>query len=266
MIKKATTLFVALACFTICASAFAGNGNEVKVIKSDVSNELVKAAESGMNTILLITDKTDTRFDEALEFAGKTAQFSENTMVAVLDRDLEENSALIEKYRMSRYPAPYLLIMSPSGLITGGASPGKIDAEKFAAYVPSKCYNQLLDASSAGKPVFVYIGHGDVGMTEEWSAAINEATTKMEVVPELISINAQDEAEQILLSKIGYKVSETPVVVVINAKGQPTGSFDKIPAASELIAASAKVAAKGCGGCASSKSCSGKEKAKCGEK
>ncbi len=265
MIKGTIKLIAILACLVISAGIFAANGNDVKIVKDNISTELTIAAKDGINTILVVTDKTDKRFDEAMKFAGETAGFCENTMVAVLDRDLEENAELVEEYRISRYPAPYLLILSPGGVVTGGASPGKIDAEKFAAYVPSKCYNKILTARTEGKSAFIVVSHGK-DVSGDWTKVLTEAQTKMDPTPEIIYVDADDAGEKVLLSKIGYKESETPVVTVLNAKGQVTGSYSKVPAADELIAASNKVGAKGCGGCSSKKSCSGKEKAKCGEK
>jgi len=265
MIKGTIKLVGLLACLVISVGIIAGNGNEVKIVKDNISTALSSAAEAGINTILVVTDKTDKRFEEAMKFASETAGFCENTMIAVVDRDLEENAALVEKYRISRYPAPYLLIMSPGGVVTGGASPGKIDAEKFAAYVPSKCYNKVLTARTEGKSAFIVVSHGK-DVSDDWTKALADAQTKMDPTPEIIYVNADDAGEKVMLSKIGYTESETPVVTVVNAKGQVTGSFSDAPAASELVAASNKVAAKGCGGCASKKSCSGKEKAKCEEK
>jgi len=265
MIKRTTKVFAFLAICAMSLSLFAGNGSEVKIVKDNISTELSSAAEAGLNTILVVTDKTDTRFEEAMKFAGETAGYCENTMIAVVDRDLEENTALVEKYRISRYPAPYLLIMSPGGVITGGAAPGKIDAEKFAAYVPSKCYNKVLTARTEGKSAFIVVSHG-TDVSDDLSNVLTEAQTKMEPAAEIIYVNADDAGEKVMLSKIGYKESKTPVVTVVNAKGQVTGSFSDTPASGDLVAAANKAGAKGCGGCASSKSCSGKEKAKCGDK
>ena len=265
MIKGTIKLIVVLACLISSASIIAANSNDVKIVKDNISTELSNAAQAGINTILVVTDQTDKRFDEAMKFAGETAGFCENTMVAVLVRDFEENAELVEKYRSSRYPAPYLLILSPGGVVTGGASPGKIEAEKFAAYVPSKCYNQVLTARTEGKSAFIVVSHGKE-IADDWTKVLTEAQTKMDPTPEIIYVDADDAGEAVLLSKIGYQEKETPVVTVLNDKGQVTGSFSKTPAANELVAASKKVAAKGCGGCASKKSCSGKEKAKCGEK
>lgn len=265
MIKRTTKVFAFMAICAMSISLFAGNGNEVKIVKDNISTELSSAAEAGINTILVVTDKTDEGFEEAMKFAGETASFCENTMIAVVDRDLEENAALVEKYRISRYPAPYLLIMSPGGVVTGGASPGKIDAEKFAAYVPSKCYNEILNARTDGKPAFIVVSHG-TEVSDDLTKVLTEAQTKMDPAAEIIYVNADDAGEKVMLSKIGYKDSKTPSVTVVNAKGQVTGSFSSTTAAGELVAAANKAAAKSCGGCASSKSCSGKEKAKCGEK
>jgi len=253
MIKRTTKVFAFLALCAMSLSLFAGNGNEVKIVKDNISTELSSAAEAGINTILVVTDKTDTRFDEAMKFAGETAGFCENTMIAVVDRDLEDNAALAEKYRISRYPVPYLLIMSPGGVVTGGASPGKIDAEKFAAYVPSKCYNEVLTARSEGKSAFIVISHG-TDVSNDLTKVLTEAQTKLEPTPEIIYVNADDAGEKVMLSKIGYQESDTPVITVVNNKGQVTGSFSTTPAAGELVAAANKVAAKSCGGCASSKS------------
>jgi len=267
MINSITKIFVLLAFLASGAGSFAENGNETKVVKNNISTELINAAALGQNTILVITDKNDTRLDEAMQFAGETADLSANIIIAVLNRSLEENAGLVEKYRLSRYPAPYLLIMSPVGVITGGASPGKIDAKKFAAYVPSPCYNKVLTAGATGKTAFIVVSPDQDGVSKEWTGVLAEAQAKMETPPEIINVSAFDESERVLLEKINYKNSDSPVVVVINAKGQVAATFVTPPDATQLVAATNKVVAKGCGSnCPSSKSCSGKEKAKCGSK
>lgn len=246
--------------------AWASGENTVKTVKSNIPSELESAAASGVSSILVITGKNANYVDKAVELAEETAALQENVMVAVVDRDNEENKAITEKYNLTRYPAPFLLIVAPAGNVTGGATPGRITAEQLVKYIPSPCYNQALKARNENKSTLVFVTAKDDENLGDWESTIAATEGQIDPQPEIIKADVNDAGEASFLSRVGYRGEPTPILIVVNASGQVTGKFSSNPDAGMVKLAAEKVIAKGCGGCPSSSSCSGKEKAGCEEK
>ena len=264
--KMKQTFLSILFLLGITAFVNASDGKDIKTIRENVVTELEAAASEGVNTILVITDKTADNLDQAIELAETTANMDENTMVAVVDRNLEDNSSIVEKYNMTRYPVPFVLILSPAGNVTGGAMPAQISAEKLAKYIPSPCYNQALEARNDKKSTLIIVSSKETDGMEKWESVIEESKTAITPEPAIISVDAEDENEKSFLSRVGYRGEEVPVLIVVNNAGQVTGKFTEVPDGETLKTTVSKEIKKGCGGCKSSKSCSPKDKAKCGDK
>ncbi|MFP4471863.1 MAG: hypothetical protein ACLFPE_14360 [Bacteroidales bacterium] len=248
-------------------------GNEVKIVKNNLPAELAGAAATGTNTIMVITDNNESGLAEAMTLANETAALCSNAMVAVLNRDLEENMPLLNQYQLTRFPAPYVVILSPAGYIAGGVVPGKITADKLAKYVPSKCYNDVLTARTQKKAVYALVYNQQDESYNKYLEVLKESKSSLDPSPEIITVQAADQDEQSFLSRIGYQLSEEPVVIVINPVGQISGKFNSVPTCNDLIKATSTMVSRdfgsssgGSGCCPSSKSCSPKEKASCGSK
>lgn len=242
-------------------------GNEVKVVKNNLATELANAAKTATNTIVVITDNKQKDLEEAITLANETAALCSNTMVALLNRDLEENKPLLQKYQLTRFPAPYVVILSPAGYIAGGVMPGKITADKLAKYVPSKCYNEVLKARTEKKAVYTLVYSQKDETYSQWLNVLEETRSKLNPAPDILNMPADDESEKSFLNRIRYQPSEKPVVIVVNQAGQITGKFDTLPTGEELVKATTTKISRGCGSsCPSAKSCSPKEKASCGSK
>ena len=248
-------------------TAMASGGKEVKTIKSNIVSELESASASGINTIMVVTEENAKGVDEAVELAESTAALRDNVMVALVDRNNEENKTITDKYNLTRYPAPFVLILSPAGNVTGGATPGRISAEQLVKYVPSPCYNQALTARNDRKPTMIFVSSASDENTGEWESAMIAAQGQIDPEPAMINVDVADETEASFLSRVGYRGEETPLLIVVNPSGQVTGKFSSVPDAGMVKLAANKVNSKGCASkCASAKSCSGKEKASCGDK
>lgn len=246
--------------------ALASGGKEIKTVKSNITSELETASASGINTILVITEQDAKGVDEAIELAEKTASLCSDAMVAVVDRSLEENLDIVEKFNLTRFPLPFLLIVSPTGNVTGGAKSGTITAEKLSKFVPSACFNQALTASKEGKPAIILISAGERKTVKPWEKVIRDVEKNLDPTPEIIRVNPEDESEKVFLSKLRYYGGDEPVLMVANSSGQITGKYTEVPVAGNIIKDATKVVKSGCGGCSSAKSCSDKKKADCGEK
>jgi len=252
-----------------CIFSYAGDAptGKVKVIKKNLNKEISKASESGKNAILVVTDNEGNNLDEALSLATETAELSYQTVVGQVNRELEENSDLVQKYNLNRFTLPYVLIISANGSVMGGVVPGRVSAERLAAYVPSCCYNQVIEARADGKPTYVFIPSEDKEVNNNWLKVIEESNSDAKIKANVVSVDQNDENEASFLTKTGYREGmPLPMIVVLNQQGQITSRYNDLPDATALSAAATKVVSGGCGkSCPSSKSCVGKE-TNCGSK
>jgi hypothetical protein len=237
-----------------------------KVVKKQIVQALEKAARTGTNTIIIITDTKGEGLEDALTLASQTVSAGSDALIAIVDREANDNSELSLKYQMARYPLPYLLILSPSGFITGGAASGKISAEKFAEYLPTPAFNQVLAARAANSTSLVLVSSAGAPDAAECLKTIEQAKATITPMPAIVEVNAADAAERNFLRKLSYDENQkSSQIIVVNAAGQVVGTFDAGAAPSAIAAAASKTAAKGCGGCSSAKSCAGKKDEGCGK-
>jgi hypothetical protein len=234
-----------------------------KVVKKQIAKALAEASTTSTNAILVITDAKGVGLEEALEMATQTISAGSDALIAVVDRDADDNSELSLKYQMARYPLPYLIILSPSGIVTGGAASGKISPEKFAEYLPTPAYNQVLAARAANSTSLVLVSPAGATDAAECLKLMEQAKTAIKPLPAVVQVNADDVAERNFLRKMRYDENQkSSQIIVVNAAGQVAGTFDA-GATPASIAAASKTAAKGCGGCSSAKSCAGKKDEGC---
>lgn len=267
--KTKAILLIASLFFAVTLSSFAGNprADKVKVIKKNVSKKIDEAGQSGYNSILVVTDEEETKLDAAITLATETASQSYKTMVAIVNRDLEDNKELVGKYNLQRFTLPYVLIISANGSVMGGVVPGKVTAEQLAAYVPSACFNQVIESSKDFKPTYLLIASDDTETNNNWMKVMEESNSDAQLKADIIAIDPTDENEASFVARLGYRENmPLPILVVINKQGQVTSRFNSTPEASALTESATKVISKGCGSsCPSSKSCVGK-KSDCGTK
>lgn len=267
MKKISKLLLAALFLITGTNASKASNGEDIKLVKSNVHTELKTASTAGINTIVVVTDSKADDLDAAIKLAEETAALRDKVMVAVLDRDLEENKVLLQTYSLGRYPLPFLLIVSPSGSVTGGSAPGQITAEKLAFYIPSPCHNLALSARLDGKAALIFITDSKVKKDKSWNKTLKEVQKTVVPEPVLIDVDINDENERTFLTRIGYKREELPMLMVVNTAGEVTDKYNKLPEVDEVKASLDKVVKKGCGSsCPSSKSCTDKKKSDCDSK
>lgn len=241
-------------------------GGDVKIVKENPEKALADASAQNHNVILVITDKNQTGEEASLALAQETAALTTNTLVALINKDNSEHQALLQKYNLLRYPAPYLIILSPDGVVTGGVVPGKMEAARLATFVPTARYNEALKARSEKKPSFVLIHGNQDGNYTQWVNRLNESASKLTPQASVITVPVTDATEKSFIERLGVQpVANENVVVVLNSAGMVTGKFNTLPEVGVLTQTATKQISKGCGSaCPSSKSCGGKTS--CGEK
>ncbi len=237
---------------------------EVKVYDTNVGEMLAKAAAEGLNSILVITDNQQKDVDAAMELAIGTASLCDQVVVFKVNRDDAANSEIVKEHQLSRFPVPYVLILSPSGFIAAGVVPGKIEPERMAEFLPSPCYNQSMQARKDGKPSFILVYAAKDAEYESWMKLAAESGAMLDPKPEIITIHNEDAAEAAFLARVGYKeATATPQLFVVTPAGQTSGRFNTMPTASAINAAAKRVASGCASKCSSASSCTDKSKQEC---
>lgn len=259
-----TVLFTVGMGYFISAAMF--TGGDVKIVTENLEKALTDASNQNHNVILVITDKNQTGQETSLALASETAAMTTNTLVALVNKDIPEQQTLLQKYNLTRYPAPYLIVLSPDGFVTGGVVPGKMESARLVAFVPSPQYNQALKARKEKKPAFVFVYEKQDAKYTEWMNRLTESASKLNPAAAVIPVSKSEVVEKSFVERLGVQpVAGGNTVVVLNAAGQVTGKFNSLPDINALNAAASKQSAKGCGSaCPGSKSCGGKTS--CGEK
>lgn len=241
-------------------------GDDVKIVKENPEKALTDASTQNQNVILVISDHNKTGEEASLALAQETAALTSNTLVALINKDLPEHQVLLQKYNLSRYPAPYLIILSPDRFITGGVVPGKMEAARLVTFVPSAKYNEALKARSEKKPSFILVHGNQDDSKTQWLNRLNESASKLTPQAAVITLQSTDAAEKSFIERLGVQPDGNEnVVVVLNSAGMVSGKFNTLPEVTLLTQTATKQISKGCGSsCPSSKSCGGKTS--CGEK
>ncbi len=265
--KKITVSLLLSALFIIGVglTATASDKTDVKVYENGIVEMLANASTEGHNSIIVLTDSKTTNLDAALELAVGTASLAGVPNVGILNRDLNENTAIMEEMELNRFPSPYVLIISPSGMIAGGVVPGRVQPERLAGFVPSPKYNQSLNARKDGKPAFIIVYEEQNQEFTEWLEVIEKSSEILDPKPEIIMVSNTDDGEASFLSRIGYRqASSSPQLFVVNPAGQTTGRFASLPAPADINAAAKRISSGGCSSsCSSAKSCDSRTKEDC---
>jgi hypothetical protein len=267
--KKTTASLLLSALFAI-AIGLTLNANTtekpgVQVHEHGIVEMLENASAEGHNSIIVLTDSKTANLEAALELAVGTAALASVPHVGILNRDLDENSAIMEEMELNRFPSPYVLIVSPSGMIAGGVVPGRVQPERLAGFVPSPKYNQSLNARKDGKPAFIVVYQDQNQEFTEWLQVIEKSSEILDPKPEIIMVSNSDESEASFLNRIGYhQASSSPQLFVVNPVGQTTGRFASLPAPADINAAAKRINTGGCSSsCSSAKSCDSRTKQEC---
>jgi hypothetical protein len=266
--KKISSVILLSLLFTFggiqVVTASTGGKGEVKVYDKNVGEMLVKAAAEGLNSILLITDNQQKDVDAAMELAVGAAALRDQVMVMKINREDQANSDLVKELQLTRFPLPYVVILSPSGFIAAGVVPGKIEPARMAEFLPSPCYNQSLQARKDGKPSFILVYATRDAEYESWMKLAAESGAMLDPKPEIIAVHNEDAAEAAFLARVGYKeATATPQLFVVTPAGQTSGRFNTMPTASAINIAAKRVASGCASKCSSASSCTDKSKQEC---
>lgn len=239
-IRKLTRLLVAL-CLPVAVLAA-------------TTDELQMAATDGKAAFVLVTEPGVAGIDQAKQMIQSAmAQVPGSVMIESIRGDAA-NSEFVQKYSLASAPVPLILVFAPNGAIAGGNVASKLNPQQLVAMVPSPKKAEALKAIQSGQAVYVTASRSGMSTKPDVTKGCAAACMQMQGKCVAIAVDMDNPAEKAFLNQLKVNMQSTePVTVVINSKGQLTGTYTGAVEVDNLIASAKKVVSSGC--CSGGKTC-----------
>ncbi|HJV79169.1 MAG TPA: hypothetical protein VJ602_12360, partial [Paludibacter sp.] len=224
-------------------------------VSSPLHTELNKAKETGKAVFVVVTGTGATDLNKAMSVAKSATTIYKNAVVIQMNRDLPVNADLVEQWGLSGVPIPLILSISPKGYATGGYVLADAKAEKIAALVPSPKEDDVYAAINNKKSTFIIVSKKSNTDKAGILANCKSAAIQLKNNVAIIEIDLADPKEASFIKQLNLKSApNTTSVLVLNASGQTTGSFNGKVDAAQLVGAATKIV-KSCGSSCSPGGC-----------
>lgn len=223
---------------------------------ASTSVQLQSAADEGSVVFVLVTEPGVAGLDQARQTIRGALNKIPGSVMIESNRADAANSTFVQQYKLAAAPTPLILVFASNGVIAGGNAASKLTAQQLVAMVPSPKKAEVLKAIQSGQAVYLTASRSGMASMSDVTKGCAVACTQMEGKCLAVDINMDDPAERGFLNQLKVNTQSTePVTVVINAKGQVTGSYTGMVDVENLIASATKVVASGCCPPGSGKSC-----------
>jgi len=213
---------------------------------ASTQKDLDSATKGGKIAFIVVTDKGTAGADQATDMAKRAAKQVKKSTVVRFDRSDPANADLVAKYRLSGAPVPLILVAARNGVIAGGLVAAQATADKLVAMVPSPKKAEVLQQLQSGKAVLIQASRKSMARQGNCSAACLSACGQLQDRCATVSVDMDDPAEAAFLTSLNINPASTePVVLVVNAQGQITGTYN----GAADVAALVQAATKKVGGC-----------------
>ena len=234
---------LALVCLAVACALVAGAPSGAG---ANAAEDLGKAKEKGRVAFVLVTEPGAAGVEEAEGVVRDAVRKAGNAVMVRLDRRAAENTALVSRYRISGPQIPLVLVIVPNGAVAGGILANELTTDRLLGMIPSRCEAEIMKAVQAGQGVLVVAARRGVAGTDDVLDSCERARTLSGGKLAIVRLDLDDPKEQRFITRNWADASpDTPVTVVFNSRGQPTGVFVGPVEPSALVSASAKTA----GGC-----------------
>lgn len=213
---------------------------------ASTQKDLDSAAKDGKVAFIVVTEKGTAGVDQATEMAKQAAKQVKKSTVVRLDRSDPANADLVAKYRLAGAPVPLILVAARNGILAGGLPAAQATADKLVGMVPSPKKADVLQQLQSGKAVLIHASRKDMARQGDCSAACASACGLLQDRCVTVQVDMDDPAETTFLTSLNVNTASTePVVLVVNAQGQITGTYNGAADVAALVQAATTKA----GGC-----------------
>lgn len=223
---------------------------------ASTSEQLESAADVGNVSFVLVTEPGAAGIDQARQMIKNAMTQIPGSVMIESNRTDAANLSFVQKYNLAAAPVPLILVFSSNGVIAGGNVASKLTAQQLVAMVPSPQKAEVLRAIQSGQAVYVTASRSGMASKTDVAKGCAAACIQMQGKGVAVDVNMDDPVERGFLNQLKVNMQSTePVTVVINARGQVTGSYKGTVEVENLIASATKVVASSCCPTGSSKSC-----------
>ena len=213
------------------------------------TQEAIESAnKSGLVVFLVVTDPGNASTQKAIDIANEAHAKYLKSEVIQMNRSDAANKTLVDKYGVNGAPLPLILVIASNGVVSGGYTAQQATADLLVKKIPSPVKADVLKAFSEGKSVFIVVSRKDMTEKNEVMNTCQQACIEMQNNAKLYALDLDDPKEQSFIADLKIdKTITSPQTLVINSKGQITGTFNDDTSTETLVATAKKLpAAKGC--------------------
>ena len=222
---------------------------------SALQAELNKAKAGGKAVFVVVTGTGATDLNKAMTIAKGANAIYKNATVIQMNKDLPVNESLVAEWRLAGAPVPLILVLSSKGLPTGGYALADATSQNVAALVPSPKLEQVYAAIENKQPTILVISKKSNTDKAGILANCKSAATQLKNKVSIVEIDLADPKEASFIKQLNLKSEPNKTsVLVLNASGQTTGSFNGKVDAAQLVGAATKVV-QSCGTSCSTGGC-----------
>lgn len=223
---------------------------------ASTTEQLQTAASKGNVAFVLVTEPGAAGIDQIRQNIQEAMSQVDGSVMLESNRADAANTEFVQKYGLATAPMPLVLVFASNGVIAGGNAASRLNTQQLIAMVPSPRKAEVLKAIQSGQAAYVTAFRSGMTTVPDVTKGCVAACAKMMGKGATIEVNMDDPAEREFLNQLKVNLqSQEPVTVVINAKGQVTGSFTGIVEVDNLIASATKVVSSGCCPSGSGASC-----------
>lgn len=216
------------------------------VAGASLTQDLAKAAEKQKIAFVLVTESMGAGVDQARDMIRSAMKQVEGSTLLELDRADPANAELVAQYRLAGAPVPVILVFARSGVLVGGLAAAQGTVERLVGLVPSPKKAEMMQCLQGGKAVLALMSRRGMPASDAALAACQAACDQMGGKSVVIPIDLDDPAESGFLKQLKIDLAAAaPVILVVNAQGQFTGTFTGTPDTAVLVQAAEK-RATGC--------------------
>ena len=224
-------------------------------IWASVQADIEKANKKDKTVFLVVTEPGVAGAENAVSVAKQASEKVAQSTVIEMNRADSNNNQLVSKYRLAGTQLPLILTIATNGAAAGGLPAAQATPENLVNMIPSPTKADVLQALSERKAVFVVASRKSMVDREKILETCKNACNQMKNKAAFVSIDMDDEKENLFLSQLKInKLSTVPVTAVINSQGKITGSFNGSVEVKQLVQAATKKP-KGCCPDGSKKGC-----------
>lgn len=219
--------------------------------------ELDKAKKAKKAVFVVITAKDVANLDKAQQIAKGASKIYSNSSILLLNRDDASNATLVKDWGLAGIPVPFIIVVSPLGIPSGGLPATDATAESISALIPSPKLDMVYQGVNNGKNVVVLFTKSTFADKAQAQLNCREAIKLLNNEAVLVEVDMADQKESKFMSdfKIDRENTKQSVTLVINKSGEIISTFNTTPVASKIVASTKAPVKKACCPSGSSAGC-----------